>query len=134
MLFYNSIKFPNTFSVTNGDTSIESNITSINRCIALILTTAEGELLMNPDFGCTLYERLFSAYTEQMDSQIKAEIAESINTYEQRAEVDTNNIMIEKDKNNDNKYYIHITYHIKNSDMNNNVIVEVNDRGLRENV
>ena len=55
MLFSNSIKFPNIFGLTDGSTKIEQEFTSINRCIALILTTAKGELLMNPDFGSTLY-------------------------------------------------------------------------------
>ena len=64
MLFKKSIKFPNIFNLTVGNTDLDNKYVSINRCLALLLTTAKGELLGDPDFGCTLYEQLFDPYVD----------------------------------------------------------------------
>ena len=84
MLFSNSIKFPNMFNLDTGDTDIEKEYKSINKCLALILTTGKGELLGDPDFGCTLYEQLFNNYTDALKDIIITDIIESISNYEKR--------------------------------------------------
>lgn len=125
MLFRNSIKFPDMFDRTSGETSLDTEYTSINRCIALILTTAKGELLGDPDFGCTLYEQLFNPYVDSLKDVIRTDIVESLNRYETRIEVSTPDIEIEQDSTNKNSYIIHINYTIKNSNEKGSTIVNI---------
>ena len=125
MLFTNSIKFPNVFNLTTGDTNIDSEFTSINRCIGLILTTGKGELLGDPDYGCTLYERLFNGYTDTEADLIKNDIIEALTKYEKRIIVSTSDIEIEPIDMEEHKFKIHISYTLKNSDISNDTFLNI---------
>lgn len=132
MLYTKSIKYPNPFNLQSGKTDVSDNIKSINECIGLILTTAKGELLGDPDFGCTLYEILFEQYSLNTEALIKKEIAESINTYEHRITVSEQDISIEEsidDIGHKNRYKITISYMISNTSKINttSVILEGRD-------
>ena len=117
MLFKNSFKFPNIFNLDSGSTNMDTQHTSINRCIALILTTAPGELLGDPNFGCGLYEKLFDVYTQEESDLIKDDIVTAITNYEKRVIIRKEDITIDTIPGNDHKYNIHITYNLKNSDV-----------------
>ena len=132
MLFLNSIKFPNIFNLNTGSTDVEKEFTSINRCIALILTTAKGELLMNPDFGCSLYEQLFSPATDDLMEVIKSDILTSLTKYEQRIETSTDRITIQEVESRPNMYHINIQYNIKNSRLTNETSVIIKEEDYHE--
>lgn len=101
------------FNLTSGGTDLDKKTTSINRCIGLILTSAKGELLGDPDYGSRLYELLFEQYSPALESRIKDEIVQSVTRYEKRIRIQTSDIMIEHVEDADrNKYHIQITYDI----------------------
>jgi phage baseplate assembly protein W len=127
MLFTNSIRFPNIFNTINGSTEIEKEYTSINRCIALILTTAKGELLMNPDFGCNLYEQLFAIVDEELWNSVKTSIVESITTFEKRVTLNTQDIEITPIEGTKTAFNINIKYKVVNSDLTNEVSVNLTE-------
>lgn len=126
MLFKRSFKFPYMFNTTTGETSLDSEFTSINRCLALICTTARGELFGDPEFGCTLYEHLFELDTPSVIDLIVSDIVNSIDKYEKRVTVTKNNISIEQDSTHLNLFKITIAYTIKNSNEQNSVTFEFN--------
>lgn len=128
MLFSNSIKFPNIFNLYNGVTDTETEYTSINRCLALILTTAKGELLGDPDYGCILYEQLFNGYTEDVKDTIIDGIVEAIKQYEKRIVVYKNDVSIDRDEDNEHLYHIHISYKVKNTPFEQDTVVDVLER------
>lgn len=128
MLFSNSIKFPNIFNLYNGITDTETEYTSINRCLALILTTAKGELLGDPEYGCILYEQLFNGYTEDVKDAIIDGIVESIKQYEKRIIVYKNDVSIDRDENNEHLYHIHISYKVKNTPFEQDTVVDILER------
>ena len=127
MLFSNSIKFPNIFGLTDGSTKVEQEFTSINRCIALILTTAKGELLMNPDFGCTLYEQLFAIVDDELWNSVKTTIVDSILQFEKRVTLTTQDINITRIDTPKTAFNINISYKVINSDLTNEVTVILNE-------
>ena len=131
MLFTNSIKFPNMFNLESGNTSLDSEYTSINRCLALILTTAKGELLGDPDYGCTLYEQLFNNYTEERQTIIKNDIVDSINKFEKRIIVTVDDITINPIDNTEHHFQITIAYKLKNSDISNTAIINMNEEDYK---
>ena len=131
MLYTKSIKYPNPFNLQSGKTDLSESTTSINQCIGLILTTAKGELLGDPDFGCTLYEILFEQYSLNTEVLVKKEIAESINTYEHRVTVSEQDISIEESMDeigHKNRYKITISYMINNTSKINTTTVMVEER------
>lgn len=117
MLFTKSISYPRTFDVSSGRTILDDQATSINRCLATILLTGKGELLGDPDFGCTLYEQLFEQYSDNLSSTIKSEIVKAVQKYETRVTVNESDINIDlsEDATDINSFHISIRYMIKNS-------------------
>jgi phage baseplate assembly protein W len=116
VLLTKSIKYPDTFNYVSGKTDLDDDITSINRCLGLLLTTAKMELLGDPEFGCRLYEMLFDQYSDNLETQIKQEICDSIEQFEKRITVMPKDIEITHNEDTDrNSYNIKITYQIKNT-------------------
>jgi phage baseplate assembly protein W len=111
VIFTTSIKYPITFDYVSGKTNLDDYVISINRCIALCLTSAKNELLGDPDFGSNLYEMLFEQYSDNLQVLIKQEIVDCITKFESRITVTDNNITIEKKNDgNKNSFDIHISY------------------------
>lgn len=132
MLYTKSIKYPVTFNLTSGKTDLDELTTSINRCVALILTSAKGELLGDPDYGSRLYELLFNQYSDDLQDMIKTEIVESISKYETRIKVKDTDITIEQEENADrNAFNIHISYTVTNTGNNYETVVSLEGSDIR---
>lgn len=130
MLFTNSIRFPNMFDIDSGQTKLDGGITSINRCIGLILTSAKGELFGDPEYGSDLYALLFNQFSMTLVDTIKDVIVRDITQFESRVVVTTDDIEIEEIKDRRvNAFKITIKYMLKNSSESGSTIIEMEDRG-----
>lgn len=114
MLYNTSISFPYLFSDNDGQTQLDTNFTSINRSIALILLTGKGELLGNPEFGSNLKLYQFNEVTPEVVALLTDEIIQAITDFENRITLDTNNIQITQELDT---VKINISYTLKNSDI-----------------
>lgn len=129
MLFTKSVKYPVTFNLVSGATDLDDRITSINRCLGLLLTTAKGELLGDPNFGCRLYEMLFDQYSHTLTEMVKQDIVENIRLFETRVIVNESDIDITEDTSGiRNRYRIKIKYVIKNSNQNQETEILLEER------
>jgi Bacteriophage baseplate protein W len=59
----------------------------IKQSIRIILSTAKGERVMRPDFGCGIHDLVFAAVTTQLVAQIETTVREALRTYEARIDV-----------------------------------------------
>src|SRR6185436_18778323 len=59
----------------------------IEESIYLILSTAKGERLMLPDFGCGIHELVFAPNNEETVTLVVEQVRESLVLYEPRIEV-----------------------------------------------
>lgn len=114
MLYTNSIKHPKLISNINGNVDLDNIESSINRSIALILLTAKGELFFNPEFGSNLRFYIFEYVTDLVTETLTNEIVDSINRWENRIQINKNNINIEQA---DDRLKIHISYTLTNSNI-----------------
>ena len=129
MLFTKSVKYPVTFDLVSGATDLDDRITSRNRCLGLLLTTAKGELLGDPNFGCRLYEMLFDQYSHTLTEMVKQDIVENIRLFETRVIVNESDIDITEDTSGiRNRYRIKIKYVIKNSNQNQETEILLEER------
>lgn len=118
MLYPKSISYPKTFNLVSGETNLDTNLVSINACLALLLTTAKNELIGDPDFGCRLYEMLFDQASDPFIDSVKQEIVDEITRFESRVIVTVNDITIEHVDDKDiNAYHITIQYTVKNTQL-----------------
>lgn len=131
MLYTKSIKYPETFNLISGKTDLDDYIVSINRCLGLLLTTAKGELLGDPNFGCRLYEMLFDQYSKNLQELIKKDIVENVEKYEKRINIKENNIDIQENEvNGRNSYTVTIRYMVKNSSQQGETKINLEERDL----
>lgn len=131
MLFKQSLKYPDAFNLISGKINLDDKFTSINRCIGLILTTGKGELLGDPEFGCRLYELLFEQYNDDLQSEVKQEIVNSIQEFEPRVIVDVSGISINSIDNSEKTCYnINIKYRLASADIVSETEVVVVERDI----
>ena len=108
-----SIKHPNTFSISKGETKLVSEVRSINQSIRLILTTSRGELFGDPDFGCRLQEYLFDFVGDNLSMAVREEIVSVLQRYEPRIIIGPEDITTETDNTT---VYINLSYRIRYTD------------------
>lgn len=59
----------------------------IRQSIEIILSTARGERVMRPDFGCGIHELVYDVIDIAMITRVETEVRESLIKYEARVEV-----------------------------------------------
>jgi hypothetical protein len=84
---------------------------SVRQSIVMILCTAKGERVMRPDFGCGIYERVFSPNNLGTIGQIVSDVRESLIEWEPRIDVlDVDTI---PDASQPNVIFIQINYQVR---------------------
>ncbi len=79
--------FPPRIASETGLVATVSYEQDIQQSILIILTTAKGERVMRPDFGCGIHELVFAAVTAQVVAQIATTVRDALRTYEARINV-----------------------------------------------
>ena len=108
----NTISFPHMFNKNKYTltTSLSENYQSTNESIKSLLLCNPGELLGDPEYGCSLLNNLFDIKTNGNSDELKNVIIIAINKY--IPEINVNKIKIYA-YSNDNKYKINIYYCLK---------------------
>ena len=79
------VSFPVAFE--QGDIKQANSEESIRQSIWIILSTAKGERVMRPDFGCGIYDFVFGMATASTEGRIAQTIRESLLKFEPRIDV-----------------------------------------------
>ena len=90
-------KFPQLTSRLSGKNVLSSSYMSINECLGILLRTAPGELLGDPDYGCNLITHLFRYNTLFLPELLREDILEAVAKYEPRISMRESNIDIWQD-------------------------------------
>ncbi len=84
----------------------------IDQAIELILSTAPGERVMRPEFGCAVHDYVFDAVDAQTTTRIGAAVRAALDRWEPRIEV----VDVEfhtDDEEEPGALYIELTYSVK---------------------
>lgn len=93
---------------------------SIRQSIWIILGTTPGERVMRPDFGCGLYELVFSPNSAETASRAAGVVREALLRWEPR--IDVLNINVANDNKERNKLLITIDYLIRATNSRFNLV------------
>lgn len=103
--------FPPTFSQELQGVEMVTREADITSSLEVLLTTALGERIMLPDYGCNMDELIFEA----LDATTKALIADKIETailyFESRIELE--NVFLDDSRGLEGVILIEITYRIR---------------------
>jgi uncharacterized protein len=83
----------------------------VRQSILTILSTAKGERVMRPDFGCGIHERVFSPNSSGTVGQIVSDVRDALVEWEPRIDVlDVDTI---PDRKQPNVIFIQVNYQIR---------------------
>lgn len=78
--------FPPSFSPTSGGVEMTTRVDDIQRSLHILLTTAVGERVMQPKYGCNMEDLLFEALDTGTKTLIEDRIRTAILYFEPRIE------------------------------------------------
>ena len=92
----------------------------VEESIYLILSTAKGERVMLPDFGCGIHDLVFAPNNAGTLSIVKQQVRQALVTYEPR--IDVLDIRIETSEDEPNLLLIRIDYRIRANNALGNIV------------
>ncbi len=111
-------KYP--VSIKNGKIASSEGEDSIRESIMIILTTAKGERVMRPDFGCGINQLVFAPNNTSTATLIQFYIKEALQKYEPRIEV--LDVSATPDEDERHKLNINIEYMVKSTNTKSNLV------------
>jgi phage baseplate assembly protein W len=93
-----------------GELRVARNEESVRQSIWIILSTAKGERVMRPDFGCGIYDLVFETNTAATAGKIAQEIRRALLMFEPR--IDVIDIQVQPESNGE-VILISIDYQIR---------------------
>ena len=117
-----TFSFPHMIDRSTKKVILSQDRKSINECLGILLRTRRGELLGDPEYGCSLIERIFMYEGIIVEQLIKEDIMNAINKFEPRVYTDTSMISIIQDTR---VVRIFIQYVIKETGVVNDYNMEI---------
>ncbi|GAB4145358.1 MAG: GPW/gp25 family protein [Candidatus Promineifilaceae bacterium] len=94
-----------------GGMALTSDNNEIEQAIHIILSTAPGQRVMRPTFGCRLQDLVFAPNSVQTATQARRYVEEALGMWEPRVEV--RQVTVRPDPQVGNTLLIEIVYHVK---------------------
>jgi phage baseplate assembly protein W len=104
----------------NGQIQLASYEDAVRQSIRMILSTAKGERLMRPDFGCNLYDLVFSTNSAAAIGQVISAVQESLIQWEPR--IDVLDVTAIPDATEPNRLLIDIRYQVRTTNNRFNLV------------
>lgn len=105
-------------SIKNGKIVSSVGEDSIKEAIIIILSTAKGERVMRPDFGCKINELVFAPNNNSTASLVNFYIKEALQKWEPRIEV----LDVSAAPDEDEKIIVNIEYLVKTTNTKSNLV------------
>ena len=103
-----------------GSIAMVTGPEDIDRSIVMVLSTAKGERLMRPQFGCTIWDQLFDPINSNTLGQMAQGVREALSQWEPRIELELVEALPDHDA--DGKVRIEITYRVKATNDRRNLV------------
>jgi phage baseplate assembly protein W len=112
-------KFPIRVNARGG-LSYVSHEQDIEEAIWIILSTAKGERVMEPDFGCGIHEQVFAPNDAGTQGLIAYEVQNALARYEPR--IDVENVRVESFPGRTNQLLIRVDYRVLSNNAKRNLV------------
>jgi len=113
-------KFPVRIDPTTGRVAMSEMEQDIKESILILLSTAPGERLMRPEFGCGIHDLVFSSMSTVTMGLFESRVREAINEFEARVDITKLEVLTkEPDKG---KLEINLTCRIRDTNSEFNLV------------
>lgn len=106
--------------VDRGRIAAVSGVANVEQSIFLILSTAPGERVMRPDFGCGIHTLVFRAINTGLIAQVQRLVLDSLRRYEPRIEV--TNVSVDQSDALRGRLGIGIDYFVRDTNQTGNFV------------
>ena len=103
-----------------GGLSLSRHEQDIEEAIWIILATAKGERVMEPDFGCGIHDYVFAPNDPGTRGSIAHEIQEALSRYEPRIEAAVPRV--ESSPDAPNRLLIRVDYRVRSNNEKRNLV------------
>jgi len=103
-----------------GDIVLSDGEANIEDSIRLILGTAKGERIMQPEFGCDIHDHVFESMDGTTLTLVESGAKEALIQWEPR--IDINRIEASRDAETPNKLLVDITYTVRSTNAESNMV------------
>lgn len=113
-------KFPVNSDPQGVEVALSRYEEDIREAIWIILSTAKGERLMRPEFGCGIHQFVFAPNNSQTAGMVRFHVEDSLVRWEPRIILDE--VKAEPDPTNPALILIRISYRVRASDSRFNLV------------
>jgi phage baseplate assembly protein W len=103
-----------------GSIALVGGPEDIDRSIVMVLSTAKGERLMRPEFGCAIWDQLFEPINANTLGLMAQAVRDAIGQWEPRVELE--DVSTSADPDGQGKVRIDITYRIRATNDRRNLV------------
>nr|WP_321236378.1 GPW/gp25 family protein [uncultured Psychroserpens sp.] len=112
--------FPPSFNIVDKEVEMVTNQQDIEQSLEMLLSTRQGERVMQPRYGCNLEIMLFEPLTITLITYVKDLVKKAILFYEAR--IDVNRIEVKADSVNNGIILIDVDYTIRSTNSRFNFV------------
>jgi uncharacterized protein len=103
-----------------GAIAMVSGPEDIDRSMVMVLSTARGERLMRPEFGCAIWDLLFEPINANTLGLMAQAVRDALAQWEPRVEIEE--VTTEPDERNEARVLIGITYKVRATNNRRNLV------------
>jgi len=103
-----------------GQIAMSEHEQDIKEAIWIILSTAKGERLMRPDFGCGIHDYVFASINTTNLALIESSVREVLTLWEPRIEL--TDVKVSTEKIDEGKLMINIDYKVRTTNNQFNLV------------
>jgi len=92
----------------------------IRQSILIILETAPGERVMQPDFGCGIHDLVFSSVDSTVIQRIRSVVEEALRRFEAR--IDVLDVTVDEAATSEGKLLIELEYRVRKTNQVGNLV------------
>lgn len=105
---------------SRGGLSYSSNEQDIEEAVWIILSTAKGERVMEPNFGCGIHDYVFAPNNSGTRGSIAYEVQTALEEFEPR--IDLEQVRVESFPDSDNRLLIYVDYRVRTNNVKRNLV------------
>jgi phage baseplate assembly protein W len=104
----------------SGALALTSGGADIDGSLRMVLTTAPGERLMRPQFGCRIWDLLFEPINANTIGLMAESVRDAVSQWEPR--VDLEDVVIEPDPRDHSRVMINLKYKVRTTNDRRNLV------------
>ena len=103
-----------------GEIALSRHADDVREAIWIILSTAPGERVMRPDFGCGIYEYVFAPNDTHTTGLVRFHVEDALTRWEPR--IDLQEVQVQPDPRDPALLLISIEYTVRSTDSRFNLV------------